>query len=411
MSSNFWLIIATTLGTILEWAEFVCYGYLASKISKLFFDVHQKYALILTFAVFAVSYLARPIGAVILGYVGDSYGRRVALFTSIIGMGIATLGIAVTPTYQEIGVLATIILIGCRLIQGISIAGEFTGAAIFIAEHNHKENKNLAISWVSCSSALGMALGAALASIVSIANMPEWSWRIPFFIGFIGCLTGLLLRGLVQESPEFYNKIVINNNNSFKQFRQGLLHTMWSLRVSLLKSFLIASFIGVYILICNLWWTSYVFQQHYFSEHDAHLLSFLGVMMAVVLTPTAAYIVDRCKIVPRKIMKIGLLLSVLSAPLMFWIPMQFPGFWFGFIVQLIYALNNVLVASVMFTYLSELFPVQIRYFALGISWNLAVAVFGGTAPLVAQLLLTNTNSVLYIAGYVALFGASAGLII
>jgi MHS family proline/betaine transporter-like MFS transporter len=408
MKSKNLVVLATTIGTVLEWSEFICYGYLTPKLSTLFFSEHRQHALLFTFAIFATSYIARPLGALFFGYIGDYHGRKISLFYSIFLMGLATFIIALTPTYNTIGGYATAILIICRLIQGMAVAGEFTGAAIFIIEHYKGKYPTSAVSWVSFSSALGMSLGAGIATIVLLPGMPTWAWRIPFLIGFLGCILGGIFRLVTMESPKF--KIAKDSNSlSILQFQKKLFNYSWELRERFFKSFLIAAFVGVYICICNIWWSAYVSISS--TSHIGQLFAFYGNIMVVLLTPITAFLVDYFDLDYKKVMKYGLILSFLSVPGIFFITDYRNSAFMFLCAQAIYAINNVMVTATMFRYLSEIFPVEIRYFSLGVSWSTAVALFGGTAPFLAQIIIANTNSSMCIALYVATFGVISSLIL
>lgn len=200
------ITVSASIGTIIEWAEFSFYGYLAYKFAFIFFPKNTSHALTLSFLVFASSYLARPFGAIIFGYIGDYIGRKRALVSSLIIMGVVALCMGVLPTYDSIGTIAPILLVIFRITQGIAVSGEFTGSAIFIAEHHAGKYKNLAISWISVSSAIGMMIGSLMATIISLDFMPEWSWRVPFFLGFISCLIGIYIRASLEETPAFLTK-------------------------------------------------------------------------------------------------------------------------------------------------------------------------------------------------------------
>ena len=389
MTSNTNIATATAIGTLIEWAEFTLYGYLAYKFAHLFFPPETKDAILLSFGLFAASYLARPFGAIIFGWLGDVIGRKIALSLSLILMGIATLGIGLMPTYATIGIWAPVLLLLCRVIQGISVSGEFTGAAIFIAEHYQGEYKNLSISWVSFSSAFGMLIGAAMATLISLDGMPGWAWRIPFFIGFFGCLIGFYFRFNLPETKAFTAQK--ESNQSYDRY--PLQHSKGQL-LSLLQCFLIASFVGIYIYICNLWWVAFAIQKGYFSNANAHMISTLGILCVVIMTPIFAYFTDKYSNA-KTMLRWGLFLAIFITPSIFLLTST-GNILLGLFAQLIYAIGNILVTAVMFRFLCTRFPVNTRYSSLGISWSFAVAIIGGTAPLIAQYFTFNLNKVTYI---------------
>ena len=148
LHKNLKFTFVTVFGTFLEWAEYCIYGYLAAKISGLFFpQVDPRIGLLATFGIFAAGFIARPLGGVIFGHIGDTYGRKKALSYSMAMMGVATVAMGFLPTYAEIGIAAPILLLLCRILQGLSVSGEFNGAAIFLIEHAQPGCKNLAGSW------------------------------------------------------------------------------------------------------------------------------------------------------------------------------------------------------------------------------------------------------------------------
>lgn len=390
------IIIVATIGTVVEWAEFSCYGYLAPRLAQLFFALEQKNAMLLSFAIFSASYLARPVGAIIFGYIGDNYGRKLALTISLMTMGVATFAIAILPTYKDLGVMAPLLLLFLRLIQGLALSGEFTGAAIFIAEHYSGHKRTVVISWISSASAAGMLIGVTLAALVSIESMPGWSWRLPFAMGSIGCVLGWLLRRNTKESPQFqFNRLGVDD---------GLKSNITILDFSFIQCFLIAAFVSVYIYICNVWWLSYMVEQQYFSNEMAHLLAVLGVVGVVLLTPVAAGLADLYS--PRAVMSIGLASAIVVVPAIFMLS-QTGQYICGILAALLYALTNVLVTGPMFEYLTGLFPVRTRYSRLGVSWSAAVAVVGGTAPTMAQSLFMKTANVMFVVAYVVMLSLLA----
>ncbi|WP_192483989.1 MULTISPECIES: MFS transporter [Cysteiniphilum] len=397
MQSKNKVIIASAIGTFVEWAEFSFYGYLAFKFAHLFFPEDTPYAMLFSLCIFAASYLARPFGSIVFGIIGDKFGRKQALSLSLVLMGVATLSIGLLPSYESIGVAAPLLLLFLRILQGISVSGEFTGAAIFVAEHYHGGLKSLAVSWVSFAAALGMMLGAAMASIVSLSMMPEWFWRVPFYLGFVGCLIGLYFRISTTESPEFesirVNKAFFNGIKAFKGYTNQLM-----------QCFFIAAFVGVYIYICNLWWVSFVIQRGVLTSENAHWVATFGVATVTVLTPIAALLADRLG--TQKMLKAGLLSSVITVPALFYLS-GFSNIYLALCAQALYALSNTLVTGSMFRYLVDIFPVNIRYTGMGVAWSISVATFGGTAPLVAQFLAIDLANIAYVVIYVCIIALVA----
>lgn len=206
MKANHSPVAILSLGTALEWAEYTFYGYMAFTLSSLFFPQDIPHIGILkTFGVFAVGYIMRPLGAVLFGYIGDRIGRKQALMASICLMGISTFGIGSLPTYTTLGPLSAWLLLAFRLLQGLSVAGEYSGAWIYSIE-SAKKRPALAGSWISASAAAGMVIGGIAAFCISLPNVPSSAWRIPFLLGGISCFAGLWLEKICQIQVPFLPK-------------------------------------------------------------------------------------------------------------------------------------------------------------------------------------------------------------
>jgi MHS family proline/betaine transporter-like MFS transporter len=371
-------IIASSLGTLVEWAEFTFYGYLVYQFSHLFFSMlSPQLALLAAFGGFAVSYFARPVGSLVFGHIGDKKGRQKALSYSILLMGVATLGIGILPTYQTLGVYAPILLLLLRFIQGLSVGGEYTGAAVFIIEH-YPQKPYLSSSWVSTSSAAGMLVGGMAAVIVSLPHMPAWAWRIPFCMGGFTCLIGFYIRYNLTETS-VYKNLVSNHATVSTPIKMVLKHY----RKPLLQTATIGIFVALYIYICNVWWITYVINANYFTPLQARFLATFGQGCVVVLTPLLALAAERWN--GQFIMQSGLLGSLFIGPLLFFASTH-QLFYCMVIINVFYALFLAGVTSVMFKYFAEIFPPAVRYTGPAIGWSVGVAIFGGSAPLVAQIL-------------------------
>lgn len=373
--------IASSIGTLVEWAEFTFYGYLVYQFSHLFFPMlSAELSLLAAFGGFAVSYLARPLGSLFFGHMGDKKGRQKALSYSILVMGIATFGIGILPTYQTLGIYAPVLLLMLRFLQGFSVGGEFTGAAVFIIEHNQKK-PYLSSSWVSTSSAAGMLIGGTAALIISLPHMPDWAWRVPFCIGASACLVGFYIRNNLSETAAYQN-LVINHSTAslpikvvLSQFKKPLLQTAS-----------VGIFVALYIYICNIWWITYVIKANYFNSLQARFLATFGQGCVVILTPLLALIAERWR--GKFILQAGLIGSIFIGPPLFWASNN-QLFYLVMIINVFYALFLAAVTATMFKYFADIFPTSVRYTGPAMGWNIGVAVFGGSAPLVAQMLSFN----------------------
>ena len=369
-------ILSSTIGTVIEWAEFTFYAYMAVQFATLFFPMlNHSLALLATLTAFAISYLARPLGGIIFGILGDKQGRKNSLSSSIIMMGIVTLCIGLLPTYQQIGVISPILLIILRFLQGIAVSGEFTNAAIFLVESSHKR-KSFSASFVATSAACGMLIGALFALIISLPGMPTWSWRIPFIFGFLASLLGFYIRQNLAESPS-YQLLKHNQQLEKTPIRYSIRHH----KKALSHVFFIAAFVGIYIYICNLWWVSYVGTQHFFNYLTARSLATFAQLWVVLLIPCTAWLTENYN--QTNVLTAGLIGAIIIAPTLFFTS-QYGSLLITGGCEILYAVCNALVSASMFKYIAGLFPTKIRCSAPAVSWNVSVALLGGTAPLIAQ---------------------------
>jgi MFS family permease len=202
------VIVASSLGTVFEWYDFFIYGTLAPVIALHFFPTtNPTAALLLTLATFGAGFGVRPIGAVLFGYLGDRLGRKYTFLITITLMGIATAAVGILPTYAQVGIAAPVLLVACRLLQGLALGGEYGGAAIYVAEHAPRNKRGLYTSFIQAS-----VIGGFLLSVVMVLSSnwlvaPEareqWAWRIPFLVSLVLLAISLWIRLKLKESPVF----------------------------------------------------------------------------------------------------------------------------------------------------------------------------------------------------------------
>jgi MFS transporter, MHS family, proline/betaine transporter len=200
------VIAAGAIGNVLEWYDFAIYGYFAAAIGRAFFPEQDAVAQILSaFGIFAVGYLMRPVGGALVGHIGDNFGRRAALTFSVTAMAVPTFLVGVLPGYASLGVVAPIVLTLLRMVQGLSVGGEYTTSVVFMVEHAPPGRRGLIGALACCGAVggilLGSATGAILSATMTAEAMAQWGWRIPFFMGLAVGLAGYLLRRNIQETP------------------------------------------------------------------------------------------------------------------------------------------------------------------------------------------------------------------
>lgn len=392
-------IFIATIGTFLEWAEFTYYAYIASEISTLFFPtLNTHLALIATFSVFALGYFFRPMGALFFGYIGDKFGRRQALQSSIMLLGLSSVLIGCLPTYSSIGVAAPILLLVFRSLQGFAVSGELNGCAIYLMEHD-EEQPCLAGSWTCIASAGGMMLGSLMSVLIYLPFMPIWAWRLPFLLGACSCCCALYFRKKVSESPAFLKIKAEQRNNPLAALFKG--H-----KTSMAKALCFISATGVYLYIMNIYYSTHLAQYTTLTSTQMKIIVTFGQGMVVLFIALIARVAD--KFDEQRILTFGFIGFFIAAPLVYFVPMS-NSFILILLAQTAYALCDALVSVPLFKILNSLFPTQVRYSGISASWNISMALFGGTAPLVASYLQQQLNNpaapILYIllAASIALF--------
>jgi len=379
-------IVAGALGSVVEWYDFAIYGYLAPIIGALFFPADDPVAsLLAAFGVFAIGYAARPVGGALFGYIGDRFGRKPALMISVMTMGAATVAIGVMPTHAQIGPAAAFALVALRIAEGLSVGGEFTGAIILLGEHAGPERRGLYAMWpeVGCIAGflLGSGVGAVTSALVGPERMLAWGWRVPFLLGGTIALCGIAFRRQMTESPAL--------EAARRDFaRAGVAATLaghWRV---------IARFVGLLLLNSIGFYTMFIYAASYLTERmhvttaralDINTAS-LFVMLAVV--GPAAMLSDRIGRKPP--LYIASLATLALAVPLWWLmnqehPMAIFAGQAGF--GALFALGFGGIPALM----SELLPPHVRCTGTGIGYNVALGLFGGTAPLVATYLVARTG--------------------
>ncbi|RAV32455.1 MFS transporter [Corynebacterium heidelbergense] len=390
-------IESSFLGNFVEWFDYAVYGYLSSVIAQVFFPEDSgRTALVKTFGLFAISFLIRPLGAFVWGHIGDRYGRKTALSWSIMIMTGATFCIALLPSHATVGVLAPILLLLLRLIQGFSAAGEYAGASTLLTEYASNGKRGLFAAVVPASTASGLLLGSILATVLtsqlSEADVNSWGWRLPFLLAGPLGLVGLYIRKHLAETPQFE---AAEKEIAHSVPLRDVLAEPKALVISLCVALLNA--IGFYVILSYLptYLTDELGQDrtHAFMASTIALLAYIGSVLftgwlsdrvgrrTVMLVSSVAFV---CTAIPAFLLldKVGFVLLVLIEVFM----------------GLVLALNDGVLPS----FLSEQFSTKVRFTGFALTFNIANAVFGGTAPMVATLLIGWTGSKLAPAFYLML---------
>jgi metabolite-proton symporter len=400
-------VLACAAGQAFEIFDFVIYGFFAVAIGHAFFPSSDPAAsLLASFATFAVGFLFRPVGALVIGYYGDRFGRRKALVVTVGLMACATGITGLIPSYAAIGLWAPILLVLCRMLQGFSTGGEWGGAAAFLVEHAPAGRRGLIGSFQQAATAIG-AMGATFSAAILSSSMSSesfftWGWRVPFLIGFVLGPIGYYLRTRVAETPAFQRAL---ETQTIK--RMPIAEAISSHGGMFLAGF------GLSIIGCVINYVFLVFLPSFASQtlkidlRYALWSTALAGTLYLVLTPIVGHYSDR---VGRKPMLFACsLLAVIMAYPLFLFLATYPTFWGMLLVQAIAQAVLTLYTGVISTILSEMFPTNVRYTALSVSYGFAVAIFGGFAPYISTFLVRITGDVLAPSYYVIAAGIVSGI--
>ncbi|AMP88607.1 MFS transporter [Legionella pneumophila] len=390
-------IIAGLYGNALEWYDFLLYASFAPVFAEIFFPSKIHFvSLIATFSLFAIGFIMRPIGGLLLGHYADHVGRRKALILSMSVMTISTALIAVLPDFNSWGIIAPILFSVLRLIQGLAVGGELPGSTTYLIEHMFQNRRGLAGSLVLSSAFLGIFIGALTASIFSTLftgdSLLNWGWRYAYLLGGILGILGIYLRIKSFESPTFLkdkHTTKLPAKVVFTQFKQQLF-----------LSVIITSILAManYVLIAYV--TTFLVKSEYFLLKDALLINLIALALLTVLIPLMGFLSDA---VGRKpIFLIGLFsLSILIFPF-FWLLLS-GSWWIALCCELLLALVLAPINATVPTIIAEMFPTSVRASGISISYNIGQALFGGTMPLVAFTLIELSNNKMAPAWYLFLW--------
>jgi MFS transporter, MHS family, shikimate and dehydroshikimate transport protein len=379
------VVFASSIGTIIEWYDFLIYGTAAALVfNKLFFPAADP--MLGTLAALgsaAVGFFARPFGGAVFGYFGDRLGRKSMLLLTLVIMGLGTFAIGLLPTYAQIGIWAPILLVTLRIIQGIGLGGEWGGAALMVLEHAPKHRRGFCGSLVQVGFPIGLILSAAVFALVS--KLPEedflsWGWRVPFLSSIILVALGTFIRFRVSESPVFL-AMKAKNEVAKNPFIEAVVHQR--------KNFLVA----VGLKICEVSWVYMltVFMVVYATKNLGLPKSLLldAIMIAaaieIVTIPLFGYLSDVFG--RRPFYFAGTLFTICFAFPLFWL-MEMRDPWIVIAATAVaLSFGHGLMFGPQATYFPELFGARARYTGASFGFQVSAAIGGGLTPILATWLV------------------------
>ena len=377
-------LMAASVGNAVEWFDWYVYSMLAIYFATQFFPADSTNSLVpllSTLAIFAVGFFARPVGGLVIGVLADRFGRRRALSATIVGMGLGSLMIGLAPTYGQVGVLAPLILLVARLLQGASAGGEYAAGSAFLIESAPEGRRGLFSSffYISATSANLAAIGvsALLANTLDADSMNTWGWRIPFLIGSVAALVGLWVRSYSQETlPEVdepgQQKRRVGMFDFFREHPKAALQVFGLTAAPALAFYVWSAYLPTYAAITV-----------GFDVKKGLLSGVLSLTVFLILQPVFGALSDK---VGRKPMLLvfGAFFTFGSVPLLNSLQPTFSSL---LVVQMVGLVFIAMWSSLSSAIAAELFPARVRGSGIGFPYALAVAVFGGTGPYVATYLV------------------------
>lgn len=391
-------VYAGSAGIILEWFDYGVYGTFAPVISGIFFPSKDPMiSLLLTLMVFGVGFLSRPLGSMVFGHIGDKMGRKVSLAWTIYIMAGATFLIGLIPSYETIGVFAPIILVCCRLVQGLSAGGEWGGATAFLVEYATEGRRGFYGSFQQNLAVVGLTLGTLvgflLTNSMDKADLTAWGWRLPFLFGIVLGYIGWYIRTKIKDTPAFIevedakqvlsNPLVASVKTNFKGILQGMgLSCGWNAAFYMVMTFMSTYINTILKMPLNL----------------SLLSSMFSFILLIVLMPIMGHLSDK---IGRKPMLYASCLGFLLCTYPLFEFIADGVFWKVLVAQFVLAVFQAMFSGTCVAFIAEIFTTQVRTSSL-VGYNIMAALAGGMAPFFATYLIrltgSNTSPAFYLMG-------------
>lgn len=406
------IVFSSSVGNALEWFDFLVYGYFASIIAKQFFPTHDEWlSTLLAIATFSISFLMRPLGAVVLGIYGDRKGRKAALTLAIALMMVGTFTMAAMPSYAVIGIAAPILVLLARLVQGFAVGGEFGSATAFMVEHSTSRRGYYA-SWQFASQGLAAITAAAFGSLLTAwlpaESLTSWGWRVPFVFGLLVGPVGYYIRSHLDETPEFVAAQRERANAATADSKVGQKGVSFSsqwVNLILAIGIVAQSTVGVYVL--QLYMPMYAVKQLHMAAAASFGVVVLNGGLQFLLSPVMGALSDRIGRI-RIMLTTSVLMGVLIYP-MFALLERHPTIGWLLLLQAMAGIFKAAYSGPMPALMSEIFPTRVRSTGLSIAYSIGVTIFGGFAPTIVETFIHLTGDKLAPSYYVLTAAVLSGV--
>ena len=388
ISQRHTVILAGFVGNVVEWYDFAVYGYMAGILSTLFFPSEDQLAsLIATYGVFAAGFVMRPLGSAFFGWLGDTVGRTQTMLLSVMLMALPTFLLGCLPTYAQAGLWAPVLLVGIRLVQGLSVGGEFSSSVTYLVETAPQNKRGLSGSWANTGSIFGMLLGAGVASLIttvwSETTINDWAWRVPFLFGGIVGVSSIVIRRHLRRSPHF------EKHGQERQKNSPLLEAFTTNRKEMIQAILFSSSYGVLFYLPIVYLPEWLHSQAGMARDLALQINTAGTAFLLCLIPVSGWLSDRLMRRTHVIAAAALGLSLVGWPFFRWLSSD--GLLAAIVVQfLLVALVAIPLGSAPAMFV-ELFPARDRLSGYSVAYNIGLGIVGGTTPMISTWLIKVTQ--------------------
>ena len=382
------IITSAIAGNALEFYDMLIYGFFATTIAANFFPKQDKSGGIASaFAIFFLGYLARPLGAIVFGRIGDNFGRKPALIMSIWLMAVSTCAMGLLPNYAMIGVWAPLLLLFVRSLQGFSMGGEYCGSLILIIEHAPGNKRGFYGSLGVAGSALGLLLASLVAWIIHHSfnelQVKQWAWRLPFLLGSLNGLVAWLARRRVPET-QLFKEIVRLPKSYLKLYREYFNQLGNAVMIVMIKLFASILFYLIYIYM-----PTYMSNKLQYTMQQAISIITISIVLLILLEPCMGKLSD--KVGRRPLLISGLTGCVLWAWPYFWL-LQQHSLVLAFLAQAVMTLFASAYIVIAIVVIVEIVPVHLRFTVVSLAYAVEASLFSGVTPFIAALLIKATHS-------------------